>query len=157
MMMQMGEGVICYTTRILQEQERNTTVATGKELCKQIKSRIARMLAGILVAVVAAVAFGDEYAEPVYYVTNPGGSTSNAISECVFTCQNGGVESDSSYAAFNLATAGTLVKRGTGWVTIEEDHSASTGDVHVEAGVLCCKSKYGRGAGASGFGGGTGG
>ena len=112
---------------------------------KSMKSGVVRMLSCILVAFSATVAFCDEYAEPVYYVTNPGGSTSNALSECVFTCYSGGVESASTYAAFNMATAGTLVKRGAGWITVEEDHDAFVGDVHVEAGVLCCRATNGLG------------
>ena len=60
------------------------------------------------------------YADPVFYVTNPSGSLTNDLTECTFTKSEGGVTSESSWSEFAAATAGTLVKQGTGWVTVPE-------------------------------------
>ena len=108
--------------------------------------RILPMIFGVL----SISAFGAGYVDPVFYVDNPGGSISNAFEDCTFTKSVGGVESPSSYGEFAAATTGTLVKRGTGWVSITEDNAGFAGDVHVISGVLHNRAVRGLGAAASG-------
>ena len=75
------------------------------------------------------------YVDPVFYVTNPSGSPTNDLTECTFTKSVGGAVTESSWSEFAAATAGTLVKQGTGWVTVASNLGAFTGEIHVEAGV----------------------
>ena len=75
------------------------------------------------------------YVDPVFYVTNPSGSPTNDLTECTFTKSVGGAVTESSWSEFAAATAGTLVKQGTGWVTVTSNLGAFTGEIHVEAGV----------------------
>lgn len=127
----------------------------GSLLCrnKGLGGASCRGLVGGLLAVMfvlPSTALSMDYNEPAFLVDNPGGSSSNALSECVFTKITGGVELSSTYAEFNAATSGTLVKRGVGWVSITENHAGFSGDVHVESGVLYNNAKTGLGALTSG-------
>ena len=75
------------------------------------------------------------YAEPVFRVNNSA-AVSNDLTECSFTKTVDGETTDSSWAEFRAATDGTLVKEGSGWITITSDLSAFAGEIHVESGVL---------------------
>ena len=79
-------------------------------------------LAAIVAAFCVCGARATEYtyADPVFYVTNPSGSLTNDLTECTFTKSVGGETSESSWSEFAAATTGTLVKQGTGWVTVPE-------------------------------------
>ena len=88
-----------------------------------------------LAALRPAAATEYVYADPVFYVTNPTGSLTNDLTECTFTKSVGGAVTESSWSEFAAATAGTLVKQGTGWVTVTSNLGAFAGEIHVEAGV----------------------
>ncbi len=103
-------------------------------------------LLSAVVASLAAAATEYTYTDPVFYVTNPAGSLTNDLSECTFTKSVGGETSESSWSEFAAATTGTLVKQGTGWITVTSDLSSFNGELHVEAGVWDVCNQYGIGS-----------
>ena len=105
-------------------------------------------LAAIVAAFCVCGARATEYtyADPVFYVTNPSGSLTNDLTECTFTKSEGGVTSESSWSEFAAATSGTLVKQGTGWITVTSSLESFAGEIHVEAGVWDVCNQYGIGS-----------
>ena len=105
-------------------------------------------LAAIVAAFCVCGARATEYtyADPVFYVTNPLGSLTNDLSECTFTKSVGGETSESSWSEFAAATSGTLVKQGTGWITVTSSLESFAGEIHVEAGVWDVCNQYGIGS-----------
>lgn len=97
-------------------------------------SKIVLMAVGLSGMVAQATEY--TYKDPVFRVNNPAGSSSNNIAACVFTKTVGGEMVDSSWAEFSAATDGTLVKEGTGWITIDCDLSKFMGEIHAAAGIL---------------------
>ena len=100
-------------------------------------SSFGKLVVGAVALVLSLPAAATEYvyADPVFYVTNPTGSLTNDLTECTFTKSVGGAVTESSWSEFAAATAGTLVKQGTGWVTVTSNLGAFAGEIHVEAGV----------------------
>lgn len=82
-----------------------------------------------------APCMADGYADPVFYVTNPSGGLTNDLTECVFTKSSGGTTTPSSWSEFAASKSGTLVKQGTGWITVTSDLGRFSGEIHVTGGV----------------------
>ena len=109
-------------------------------------SRIASILSFAAVASLTLQATEYAYVDPVFRVDNPSGATSNSIVNCVFTKTVAGETVASSWAEFSAATSGTLVKDGTGWITIDRDLSKFMGEIHAAAGVLHIHHHFGLGS-----------
>ena len=82
--------------------------------------------------------------EPIYTITVPPGfsntfdSVTGTLPDGVsFKKTSGGVETDCAYENFFAEeAAGTLVKKGTGWLVIDKALSNWSGQIHVDEGVL---------------------
>ena len=104
----------------------------------------------VLAAAVAAADVGELNNEPIYIVTVPA-SVSNSFNSAspAFTVTKtlGGATTESSYAEFFAETAaGTLVKKGPGWLTVDEGLVNWTGQIVVDEGVFCgaCSNALGK-------------
>ncbi len=89
------------------------------------------------------------YINPVYVVDVATGA-SKTINEVTFrqmALNGGSVTTDVSYAEFMAENlTGTIIKRGGGTLTFDQDLSAFTGPVHIEDGVAIgvCSNCFGR-------------
>ena len=110
------------------------------------------MLMAVLVAAIGSAQGGKVLNYPVYTVTVPP-AVSNSLASlsagCTFTkTAASGEEPEATSSADFLAetAAGTLVKRGEGWLVIEEPIADWTGQIHVEEGVLraACSNALGK-------------
>ena len=106
-----------------------------------------KKLTGLTVAFLAGVACAEKtFNEPIYTV-GVDGSVSNVLSAVNIVKTAGGVQAPSSYGELQAETAaGTLVKKGAGWLVVNEALANWSGQIHVDEGVLqvTCRGGLGK-------------